>query len=168
MTGAHWHARAWWLLLIVCVLWTAGIVLPPFLHEAGQDNEAFLLRWCYGPVCHQDVQRSQALFGFPFSVCHRCAAIYFGFTAMLLIYPALRRSGFARAMDLKRLAIALLPVALDYGLDVVGVWHNGALSRSITGAVTGVALALYIMPPYMEAWFQLFGGIPATTRIEAT
>jgi hypothetical protein len=42
--------------------------------------------------------------------------------------------------------IALAPLCLDYGLDVLGIFQNSLASRSITGFLVGAVLALFLMP----------------------
>lgn len=41
---------------------------------------------------------------------------------------------------------------LDYVLDVLGMWNNGAISRSVSGSIAGAGLALFTIPAWMEAW----------------
>jgi hypothetical protein len=45
-------------------------------------------------------------------------------------------------------------MVLDYALDVLGVWSNGAMSRTISGAIAGSGLAVFTVPAWMELWTQ--------------
>ncbi len=148
----RWSTTAYVLLLAAALSWNAGFFAAPLLHGAGYDEVAIFGRLFYAPVCHQDAARSFALFGWPLSVCHRCSAIYLSFTAVLLMYPFLRRRPFFVSLPLSRLAIFILPMLLDYVLDVFGLWNNSALSRAVSGSIAGAGLALFTVPAWMEVW----------------
>jgi uncharacterized membrane protein len=150
----RWSAGGYLLLLLAALLWSGGFFTAPLLHAAGHDELAIFSRMFYAPVCHQEAARSYALFDWPLSVCHRCSAIYLSFTAVLLFYPALRRFSFFHSLPLSRLAIFILPMVLDYVLDVLGLWSNGAMSRTISGIVAGSGLAVFTIPAWMEVWTQ--------------
>lgn len=126
--------------------------LAPVMHAAGNDGAALLSRLFYAPVCHQDTARSFFLFGWPLSVCHRCSSIYVSFTAVVLLFPLLRRARVFRSLALSGLAIFIVPMILDYALDVLGVWHNSPLSRGISGMIAGAGLAVFTVPAWMELW----------------
>lgn len=148
----RWSRPAYLIFLAAALLWTGGFFLAPLLHAGGHDEIAIFGRLFYAPVCHQDAARSFYLEGWPLSVCHRCSSIYIAFTAVLAAYPWLRRFTFFVSLPLSRLAIFIVPMLLDYMLDVAGVWTNGALSRSISGAVAGAGLAVFTVPAWMELW----------------
>ena len=148
----RWSATGYLILLAAALLWNIGFFAAPLLHGAGHDEIAIFGRMIYAPVCHQDAARSFALFGWPLSVCHRCSAIYLSFTAMLLLFPLLRHRPFFVSLPLSRLAIFILPMLLDYVLDVFGLWSNSALSRAVSGSLAGTGLAVFTIPAWMEVW----------------
>jgi uncharacterized membrane protein len=160
----RWSWSGYALLAALSLLWTAGLFAAPFAHGAGWDEGAILGRMFYSPVCHQDSARSLLLWGWPLSACHRCTGIYLSFTAMLLVFPFLRGLRFFDSFSFRRLAILMLPLLLDYMLDVMGVWQNSPLSRSISGIAAGAGLALFTVPAWMEFWKFPRGGRILQTR----
>jgi uncharacterized membrane protein len=148
----RWSRAGYLTLLAASLLWTGGFFAAPLLHGSGHDDIAIFSRLFYAPVCHQDAARSFMLLDWPLSVCHRCSSIYLAFTVVLLAYPLLRRRHFFVSLPLSRLAIFMLPMLLDYVLDVLGVWNNGALSRALSGSIAGAGLAVFTIPAWMEAW----------------
>ncbi|MCB2205335.1 DUF2085 domain-containing protein [bacterium] len=149
---SRWSRTAYAVLLAAALLWTLGIFVAPALHASGNDAGALISRLFYAPVCHQQVERSFAVFSWPLSVCHRCSAIYVAFTLVLLAFPFLRRFPFFVSLPLSRLAIFILPMLLDYVLDVLGLWNNSGISRAISGSVAGAGLAIFVLPAWMEFW----------------
>ena len=148
----RWSSRGYVVLLILALAWTAGLFLAPLLHHIGNDAAAILGRVFYTPICHQDEARSFFLFGWPLSVCHRCSAIYVSFTAVVLLFPLIRRARIFHSLALPGLAIFIVPMILDYVLDVFGVWNNSALSRGMSGMIAGAGLAVFVVPAWMELW----------------
>ncbi len=148
----RWSSRGYAVLLTVSLAWTAGLFLAPLFHHLGNDTAAILGRVFYAPICHQDEARSFVLFGWPLSVCHRCSAIYLSFTAVVLLFPLIRRARIFHSLALPGLAIFIVPMILDYVFDVLGVWNNSALSRGMSGMIAGAGLAVFIVPAWMELW----------------
>ncbi|MCZ7556721.1 MAG: DUF2085 domain-containing protein [Bacteroidia bacterium] len=146
-------------LLVASLLWTVGTVAAPILHHHHADTSALAARLFYAPVCHQDAPRSQHLFGYPISVCHRCGGIYLAFTLTVALFPFFRGRFRAASFSPVRGAIFIVPMFLDYMLDVAGVWTNDALTRTVTGFIGGSGLALFVVPAWTEAWCQIFGRI---------
>ena len=147
-----WSRAGYIVLLGIALLWTVGIAAAPLLHQGGCGREAVFARWFFSPICHQDVARSFALFDWPLSVCQRCSAIYSAFTLTVLAFPWLRRLRFFHTLALPRLAIFILPMLLDYMLDVAGVWNNSPVSRAVSGSIAGAGLACFVVPAWMELW----------------
>lgn len=134
------------------MLWTAGLFFAPAAHGAGWDVGAIVGRYFYSPVCHQDATRSFLLWDWPVSACHRCSGIYTGFTVTALLFPLLRRRRIFHSFSSRRLAIFMLPMLLDYALDVAGVWQNSGASRAFSGLAAGAGLALFTFPAWMQLW----------------
>jgi uncharacterized membrane protein len=94
----------------------------------------------FDPFCHQLPDRSFALAGVPFALCHRCFGVVAGLAAGAVAAPALARLlDPAGGRGLPALAVAAVPMALDWLLDVAGVWTNTPVSRFATGVVFGLA-----------------------------
>lgn len=152
MSHEYWSRRMFLVLLLAAILWSAGLFAAPLLFSAGKTTEGVMLRFLYSPVCHQDVDRSFSLVGYPLSVCQRCSSIYLAFTAVLAVVPLLRRSNVPTELPLHGSILFLVPMGVDYLFDIAGLWSNTMISRSITGAFAGIGLALFIVPAWMEAW----------------
>ncbi len=110
-------------------------VLPPFV---GTGTQA-LLHTAFDPLCHQLVSRSFVIDGVPFAVCYRCTGIFLGLVFGVLALPLLRNRlvDFAHQERLWVLA-AMLPAAVDWGGDVLGLWANTVGTRFVTGLWFGV------------------------------
>jgi uncharacterized membrane protein len=145
------------LLLLGALAWCAALAAAPFLHGLGGSFEgaSALLYGFFHPICHQLDSHSLHLAGAKLGVCTRCSSIYFSFLLGLLLYPAVRE---LRATSLPHrliLAGALLPLALDGTLALLGV-HAGTLwSRMLTGSLFGLTAAFFIMPAAVEGTAQL-------------
>jgi hypothetical protein len=48
------------------------------------------------------------------------------------------------------LALALVPITIDWSLTFFGIWENTQLSRFATGAILGAACATFIVPAVVE------------------
>lgn len=148
----RWSWPTYALLAAPAVLWSAGLFAASLAQQGGWDGLAFASRLFYSPVCHQDVARSFLIGGWPMNVCHRCSGIYLSFTVTLLLLPPFRGRRWWHSVSVRRLAIFVLPLLLDYALDVLGVWRNSAMSRLLSGTVAGAGLALFVLPAWMELW----------------
>jgi uncharacterized membrane protein len=151
-----WSATGYTALLLAALLWTFGTFLSPLLHHAGSPLAAIGMHSLYSPVCHQDAARSPLVCNHPAGVCHRCSGIYVAFTCTVLLFPLFRRARILASFSVKTSILFILPMLLDYLLDVAGVWVNTSMSRLLTGALGGIGIALFTVPAWMEAWTQLF------------
>ncbi|MDH7515840.1 MAG: DUF2085 domain-containing protein [Bacteroidota bacterium] len=126
------------------VLWCASFAAASVLSALHAHPAAVAAaRLFFAPVCHQDPARSFMLFGVPLSVCNRCAGVYIAFTLTFLSFPLVER--FSGRVNLSACAFGalLLPMLLDYALDVAGVFSNSAMTRAGSGALAGVGLAIF-------------------------
>ena len=112
-----------------------------------------LLMDVFAPVCHQLPPRSFHLHGVPLAVCARCIGIYGGLLGGALVMPVLRywdAQLYARSRML--LIGSVLPLAVDWGGDIAGLWDNTQVSRLVTGLLFGAALGYLLC----RAAIQLF------------
>jgi hypothetical protein len=58
------------------------------------------------------------------------------------------------------LVLAAVPITADFALGWLGLVHNTALSRSLTGALFGATAALYVMPGLVEAAIEVGRKLP--------
>jgi uncharacterized membrane protein len=144
-------------LLMICMS-SAGclaIVAAPALAARSHALAAALLYLAFSPVCHQLPDRSFALYGYPWAVCHRCAGIYWGmFCASFIPFSALR---FLCSLRIRRIwAVgASVPVILDLALPMLGLWRNSATSRFATGILFGSMLTSLLVPGLAQLWAEV-------------
>lgn len=142
------------ILLSTCV-WCALILLAPVLATSSSPFAEYLYRF-FRPICHQRPERSFFLFGEQLAVCVRCASIYTGFLAGVVIYPLVRGLHTLRIPSRWLLLAAFVPVAFEVATEWVGLYHSTMFSRSLTGGALGATLAFFILPAALEATRQLF------------
>lgn len=140
------------ILLGAILLWCLGILVTPFLHEAGpagREAAVVLTAW-YGHVCHQFDSRSFHADGEKFPVCARCMSIYLAFFTGALVVPLLRRS--RRPLPVRTiLAVAVAPMVIDVLLDAAGLHGSNYTTRAISGAWFGLLSAIPLTPDFEEA-----------------
>ena len=136
-------------LLASCV-WCTGFFLAPLLVRSLPDTANGIYAF-YGEVCHQFDERSLWLAGNPLAVCTRCFSIYTGF----LIGSTLTFLLSARVSPPQRLQlvalIALVPMLLDVGGGMAGVWTSSTTTRIVTGGWFGFLSSLFLIPVAVEA-----------------
>lgn len=131
-------------LTLGAMLWCLGLMLFPLTLQGGVWQEGgFLSRTFFAMTCHQDPSRSFHLFGHPLSVCARCTGVYGGFTLVLIAWPALPRM--RRMASRTGILLAAVSVtALDWALSALFSLPSSNLTRALSGAVGGAALALLL------------------------
>ncbi|MFN0086468.1 MAG: DUF2085 domain-containing protein [Blastocatellia bacterium] len=133
-------------LLGLTAAWIGMIFLAPWSMAAGKPFAAALLYGGFSKICHQLPDRTFDAFGFPLGVCSRCAGIYLGFAAGLLLLPLVRSPRSETLPDRRFLLLAALPLTIDFAGGLSGLFVNSFLSRSLTGGLFGIAAAFYILP----------------------
>ena len=125
-------------------------VLPPFVGPGFR----YALMQGFDLACHQIPDRSFQIGGIPFALCHRCTGVVVGLVIGSLAVGFFRRSDghFGRRLRLI-LLLSILPMFVDWGIDMLGIWTSTPLLRVATGLVFGVvagytfARALSVSPP---------------------
>lgn len=128
----HWGGPV---ALLAATLLVTLATLPPLMGEGGRT----LLMHAFAPVCHQIPERSPHLYGTMLAVCHRCYGIYWGLLLGVMLYGALGR--WSRQLERRVryvIPLSLLPLGLDWLMDVLGIWTNTPLSRVLTGGLFGL------------------------------
>lgn len=120
--------------------------LPPWVGEPVR----MALMHGFDPLCHQIAERSPHVDGIQLAVCHRCYGILVGL-AIGPIAALITRGRVNRYASLLIVA-SLVPLALDWGLGIVGIWANTAESRLITGAIFGVVAGILVTRAM--AWYR--------------
>ena len=130
----------WWLVMGI----TTGLVVAPTLTPFVSPDVRTLIMHGFSTVCHQFANRSPHIDGVQLAVCHRCYGIYMGLPAAAVLYLGLRRiDGFLGPAGRWILPLSLVPLSIDWSLDVFGLWTNTPTSRLITGGLFGLAAGYY-------------------------
>ena len=122
-----------WALSACAVAWAiALIVVPDALRPVG------------AAICHQRPERSFFVSGTQLPVCARCTGLYVGaaFAAPLALTIA---AGIASARARRILALAALPTAVTWTLEVTGVAGFGNVARFIAALPLGFAAAALVL-----------------------
>jgi uncharacterized membrane protein len=150
--------KTYGLILGGTLLWCGAIILAPALAgwEAVPPWASSIVYRFFDPICHQIDARSFHLFGFPLAVCSRCSSIYMAFLAGTLLYPLLYDIGQPRMPSRLLLLVAVVPMVFDAGAGFLGLYETSFLMRTLTGALFGAVLPLFIIPAAIEGASQLF------------
>jgi uncharacterized membrane protein len=145
------------LAVTVCATaWVGGLVLAPSLARHVDDPRgaalaAAVLYTAGTVVCHQVTTRSFHIEGVRMPVCARCAGLYAGAAAGMLLWWGTRRRQAARlwmTAPVAALALVAVPTALTWGAAMVGLWDPGNLTRAVAalplGLVTGTLVTAAI------------------------
>lgn len=147
------------------------IFITPFL--AGTPLFG-LLQSAYAPACHQLASRSLCYFqngtigdcaqpgvnvsgrqevvvshdvpGYKFPVCSRDLAIYGAIILGGLVFPFVRKIDERKVPKLRYFIIALIPIAIDGGTQLIGLRESTNLLRLITGFIAGIVIPFYVIP----------------------
>jgi uncharacterized membrane protein len=150
-------AATYAVVLILVLIWIAGIVAEPMIRAAGGDSTLLsILVRAYGRVCHQIDDRSFHIGGHALAVCSRCFGIYVGYLAGLIVYPFARSLGQTELPHRSWLIAVLLPIAIDFAGGFLGIFENTLASRAITGSIAGAAGAFYTLPGLVSLAASLF------------
>lgn len=137
---------------LVIFLWILLILLAPFAEARNLTNLSNPLYNFFGNFCHQDPTRSFHIENHALAVCSRCFGIYFGLLAGFAAYPFFRRVENVEPLRRGWLFLAMIPMWLDWTLGFFGVWANTHWTRFFSGAILGVACAVYLIPALIELY----------------
>ncbi|HEX2271825.1 MAG TPA: DUF2085 domain-containing protein [Pyrinomonadaceae bacterium] len=137
-----WVASALTVLAIV-----SPIVIAPLAAESHLSASIYR---AFGALCHQLPERSYFIDGHKLAVCSRCTGLYAGFAFAILLYPLLRPLRTIDWPPREWLILSAVPMAIDVGLDVFGIWENTHTSRLLTGVLLGSVSVFYVMPGLAE------------------
>lgn len=174
----HWLA----LLTIFWGLYTGLPLLAPILMNIGWTGPARVIYAVYRPACHQRPDRSYFIggphvvystqelaragvdvdpfardignerVGWKVAFCERDVAIYGSLFVAGLAYAVLRRRRGRWLMRFRIYLLFLVPMAIDGGLQLIGLHESNWLLRSITGGIFGFGSVLFAYP-YLEDGF---------------
>ncbi len=154
---------AYVVILFGSLVWCAGIAVVPLLTSIGgisHGSGTLLLRF-YSTICHQIDSRSFHLHGEPLAVCARCSSIYFGFLTGTILFPFVKRAVQGRVSSQILLLAAVLPIVIDVGLNILGLYGSSLVTRAITGGFFGLITPLLIIPSATAALTEMFFSPPS-------
>jgi len=128
------------------VVWTAGVVLAPWL-TAHNSVLGGWLRLLYRPGCHQITDRCLDLGFGPMAVCARCAGLYLGGT-LALVWTSVRNRPF-RPRPVW-LAVVAAPTVLDFAAGQIGLPSFGNWTRFAFALPLGLLAGLYLGDALIE------------------
>jgi len=131
----HFRPASWSFAVLACAVVLVLAVLPPFV---GPGFRHALMQG-FDLTCHQIPDRSFQIGGISFALCHRCTSVVAGLVIGSLAVGLFRKldGHFGRHLRLI-LLLSILPMLVDWGIDVLGVWTNTPFSRVAAGLVFGV------------------------------
>jgi uncharacterized membrane protein len=93
---------------------------------------------------HKPVRDSQL--GYQFAYCQRDTATHVALWLTAVAYALVRRRRKVHRIPLWLFVAALVPLAVDGIAQLVGIWESTPLSRTVTGALFGVAVGCLLLP----------------------
>lgn len=168
--------------MLVLALFTLPIFLVPLLAAAG-NPAAGGLYWFYGLTCHQQVSRSICYFpgsglsdcsdvpahyrayevqkggmvGYPLPVCARDVGIYAAALLGGILMFFLKKTDCNAVPNPLWFIIALIPIGLDGGTQLIGLRESTNFLRLLTGGIAGFAFSFYVVPLLNKAFPNLRG-----------
>jgi uncharacterized membrane protein len=140
-----------WAIIVLISLSLVGLIVgAPLAQSTGHEAIGFTIYRAFSNLCHQLPERSFYLAGHQFAVCARCTGLYVGFAAASLIYPLARSLKRTDTPARRWLLLSAAPMAIDVGLDMLGIWKNTHLSRLSTGLLLGSVAAFYVIPGLID------------------
>jgi uncharacterized membrane protein len=150
-TGSIRKPLVTWLIVLLFALAICSlIVAAPVAVANGHPAIAFNIYLPFSYLCHQIPARSFYFAEHPLAVCSRCTGIYGGFLLGAIVYPIVRSLRSTGTPQRKWLFIAAIPLAIDFSLEFLGIWHNTHSSRFFTGALLGSVVVFYVLPGLIE------------------
>lgn len=142
--------KVWGFVLFIVAIWVFVILLAPVAAANGLMGISEPIYNFYGHICHQIPTRSFHALGHQFAVCSRCFGVYFGLLIGFIIYPFFRSMEETEPFPRFWLFLSMIPMGLDWGLNIFGIWENTYFTRVTTGLILGITCAIYIVPALVE------------------
>ncbi len=136
--------------LFPIVIWCSLIIAAPYFASTGDVLASDLLYFAFSRTCHQLPERSLFLFDHKLAVCSRCTGIYSGALITALIYPLFLKIDNKKTPGKWLLILAIIPIGLDGGIQLITGYESTNAIRFITGALFGGVLPLYLLPVYND------------------
>ena len=157
---------AWRILFTISFVWLLLIFSAPVAKIYGFNGYADSIYWFFGHLCHQISNRSFHIHDYQLAVCARCSGFYGGFLLGIVAYPFFRTLDNTDSFPRIWLFLAMIPMGVDWSLTYFEIWENTHLTRTISGAILGLACALFIIPAIVE--ISYFIGEKFQKNVKAT
>jgi uncharacterized membrane protein len=98
----------------------------------------------FGMICHQDPPRLMNIDGKQLPLCPRCSGLHLGFLISFVVVSMLVRDRilFKGKSNRLLLMVAVALTGVHWSLGQFGLAEPGAMSRLMTGLITGAALGI--------------------------
>jgi len=131
------------LLTAGAVLWTAALVVAPFVllaHHPRLVRAAAVVYEGAGRICHQRSERSFHLAGVQLPVCARCTGLYVsGAIGAVAAWIGSRRRVTTPRRARAVLLTSAVPTVVTVGLEMLGVAHPSSAMRALAALPLGLA-----------------------------
>ena len=144
--------KVYFSVLVIIIIWNGFIFAAPLMIDKG-GIFTYASEFIYGlfsKTCHQLDSRSFHIAGIKLAVCSRCVSVYLAFFIGCLVYPIFKKLDNYKLPSLWFLLIPFVLLILDVGLDLLDIFDNTFLSRSITGGLIGFVLPFYLIPGFVN------------------
>lgn len=141
---------AWGVLFLIAFLWFSLVLSAPLAKIYGFNAYADSIYWFFSHLCHQISDRSYHIHEYQLAVCSRCSGFYGGFLLGIITYPLFRALNNTDSLPRIWLFLAMIPMGIDWSLTFFEIWENTFLTRTVTGAILGLACAFFIIPAIVE------------------
>ncbi len=125
-------------------IWIGAIFGAPYFRSQSSSFSGFLYA-VFSPTCHQIPARCFYIFGYPMAVCARCFGIYSGFLLGTLIFPLIKGFSAPAMPKAKTIIFISIPIVIDAGGNLLGIWASSDWIRFLTGTVWGLALPFFFL-----------------------
>ena len=183
VTVIGWLAGHWLFLVnLMLAIYLGFAVLAPVLMVINHQLAAQLVYWGFSFMCHQRPDRSYFLFGqelvyslefletwlgdpatgrlvgspelgYKVALCQRDLGQFGASLLSGIAYGALRRR--VKPLRWWGLVLMALPMAIDGGLQLVGLWESNWWRRTLTGGLFGLATVWWAYPYLDDAMAQI-------------
>jgi uncharacterized membrane protein len=128
-------------LTVGALVWATTLLLAPFALQRGRgvSTASALIYQGASLICHQRPERSFHLAGIQLPVCARCTGLYLsGAAAALAAWAGRRRPAMPRATRTV-LALAAIPTALTFAVELAGLTYPSNTARAVSALPLGAA-----------------------------
>jgi uncharacterized membrane protein len=105
----------------------------------------------YRFLCGQTPSHSFYILGYQMCLCSRCLAIYSALLTGGILLALVRNTRAVASLDWKYWMLALVPMGLDGGTQLIGLRESNVWLRLFTGALFGLATAWFLFPLIEES-----------------